>query len=195
MRLVIDEAKCLQHKLTLEEALLSLVAKKDINIPEMLKNLCNRGIISNNQGIYSLSEDWNKEIQLAIKESGGVCDFQKFMPLAKKMRECFPEGIHPVGHSHYKTSTVEVAKLLVTFFNTFGSYSEEEIIDATKRYIASFNGNYQMCLILRNFIFLTKDVPGQKKCTIESSKLADFLENKEDSSQLTADDWTINMRV
>lgn len=197
MRLVIDKAKCVEHKMTFKEVLVALVAKEGVNITEMLENLVNRGILKKTANSYSLNPEFSKEIDSIIRKSGGLADYTKFMTLADKMKECFPEGRHPLGnHSFYRSGRVEVAKALANFTEIFGKYTDDEILEATKRYIASFNGNYEKCAILKNFIYVDKDVIGQsKKCTIEGSRLAEFLENKEDSTQLAADDWLVDLRV
>lgn len=69
------------------------------------------------------------------------------------------------------------------FFKMYDKYDDATIIDATKKYVESFNGSYEYMRLLKYFIW--KD---EKKLNSdggyyveEASDLASFIENKEDS--------------
>ena len=82
----------------------------------------------------------------------------------------------------WRDSTKVIAERLTLFFKKFGEYSKEEVIDATKRYVESFNGNTQYMQVLKYFILKPdKEVGGN------ISMLASYLENKE---QANNQNWT-----
>ena len=73
----------------------------------------------------------------------------------------------------------------VTGVKKFGDkYSDEDIIEATKRYINSFNGDYRFMQLLKYFILKRVIVEGEIE---ETSQLLSYLSNSnEDERQ----DWT-----
>ena len=86
---------------------------------------------------------------------------------------------------------------LKKFFKMYGNYTDDDIVDATKRFIASFNGNYKYLPLIKYFIIKNKKVMDEDDSyhVVEVSPLADFLENKEDNNVVTAsDDWLVEIR-
>jgi hypothetical protein len=112
--------------------------------------------------------------------------YKKYKPLAIKMQEVYISGGMPDGIHRYKSNSTEIAKKLEKFFETYDEYTDEEIIDATKRYVASFRGNYRYAKALNNFVWKMEDVKDEEGNIHKErhSYLADFLENK-DSEQDT----------
>ena len=74
---------------------------------------------------------------------------------------------------------------LKAFVKKFGDkYRDEDIIEATKRYINSFNGDYRFMQLLKYFILKRVIVEGEIE---ETSQLLSYLSNSnEDERQ----DWT-----
>jgi hypothetical protein len=87
---------------------------------------------------------------------------------------------------------------LKKFFVSYGDYPDEEILDATKRYVASFRGNYQYLKLLKYFISKNEDEEDENglRHKVEHSYLADYLENKESEKEVvnTSSDWMMNVR-
>ena len=121
--------------------------------------------------------------------------------LAKTLRELYPEGRmidrftgKPTSY-YFRCNQKEIEQKLKTFFFRYGNYTDEDIIDATKRYVASFNGNYQQKGFRQLKYFIWKDDPkqGPDGNYVESiSPLLDFLENKESEEGVVvtnSDDW------
>ena len=77
----------------------------------------------------------------------------RFTSLANKLRELFPSGKKPGYAYTWRDSTSCIADRLKKFSLKYGDYSDEEIIDATKRYVASFNGDYKYMQLLKYFIW------------------------------------------
>ena len=68
-------------------------------------------------------------------------------------------------------------------------YTDEQIINATQKYINSFNGNYAYLKLLKYFIWKDERLKGESV----QSLLADFIEN-ESSEDTTNTDWTVELK-
>ena len=68
-------------------------------------------------------------------------------------------------------------------------YTDEQIINATQKYINSFNGNYTYLKLLKYFIWKDERLKGESV----QSLLADFIEN-ESSEDTTNTDWTVELK-
>ena len=85
-----------------------------------------------------------------------------------------------------KDSGIVIAQKLKTLVAKFGcSFTEEEALEATKKYIESFNGNYTYMRILKYFILKDEVKIGEEgnRYVEQVSELANFLENEMEQSQ------------
>jgi hypothetical protein len=97
---------------------------------------------------------------------------------------------------YYRCNNGEVVKKLKKFFTIFGNVSDEEILDATKRYVASFQGNYTGMRIIKYFILKDDVKPSEdgQGHVEQISDLATFLENKESEEEVVNnEDWTTKL--
>lgn len=100
---------------------------------------------------------------------------ERFLVLADKLRELYPEGKKAGTNYMWRDSRLVIAKKLQTLSEKFQvKFTDEEAIDATKRYVEQFNGNYQYMQLLKYFI-LKRDINKQE----ETSQLLSFMENKD----------------
>lgn len=198
MKITIDEKECLKHHLTPEEVIVMLALRccKDTN--EVVANLEAREVITDQSGQFMLTQRWSDELdEILLDSSGGIDDEERLKSLAQKMREAYPRGKMPGTAYFYRCNNREVILKLKKFFATYGNYPDEKILDATKRYVASFNGNYRYLPLIKYFISKDKlrlGEDGQQHVSPESP-LATYLENKEDSNLVTANnDWLTSVR-
>ena len=205
MKITIDESVCLKHKMTLSECLLALALRsaKENDIHNML----NREILVRKSGHYLVTQHWSDELDEILAESSSTIEKtdEELLALAQKMRELYPQGRmidmrtgKPTAY-YFRCNNSEVIKKLKTFFARYGNYSDENILDATRRYVASFRGNYQQrgFRIIKYFIFKDDVKQGPDGNYVESlSPLLDFLDNKESEQEEdnTSDDWLMNVR-
>jgi hypothetical protein len=73
---------------------------------------------------------------------------------------------------------------------------DEDILDATRRYVASFQGNYSGMRLIKYFILKDDVRQGEDGNHVEQiSDLATFLENKESEGEegVTNEGWTTKM--
>jgi hypothetical protein len=90
----------------------------------------------------------------------------------------------------------EVVLKLKKFFAQYGNYPDDKIIDATKRFVAAYNGNYRYLPLIKYFISKNKTVIDEDGTSHiqEVSELASYLENKETETRATSDDWLMSAR-
>ena len=125
---------------------------------------------------------------------------KRLMQLAERVQECFPkqkmrDRFGRETPFYYRCNKSEIKKKLEKFLERYGEVSDEDIIDATKRYVASFRGNYSGMRLAKYFIWKDdRKLGDDEQLHVEAlSDLATFLENK-DSGQGTEDDWMMNSK-
>lgn len=196
MKYTIDTEVLAREGIELDEALylLSLYKKKNIDtgtverlkrkdkilVPDDMPNkLTSRGV--------SLIETIIAKSKLHISSS----DMERYRTLADKIRNLYPKGLKPGTNYQWRDSTAIIADRLIKLVAKYNiEFTDEEAIDATKRYIESFNGNYKYMQILKYFI--SKQKPVENAPAEQNSQFLSFLQNKE-SNMTNSDDWTLNL--
>lgn len=116
---------------------------------------------------------------------------EDFEDIAEALREVFPQGRKPGTTLMWRGSSLEVIKKLKTLKKKTGIIlNKEVIVEAAKKYIESFNGNYSYMQILPYFILKQVPVNGVYE---EKSQLLSFIENK-DGDTTTNSEWTAELR-
>lgn len=125
----------------------------------------------------------------------------RFIHLAKELIPLFPAGskVSQTGTKHpWRGNPTTIADRLEKFMLKYGDHSDEDIIDATKRYVADYMGKPTMRILM---YFIYKNVDGEKKFidgklkgdSDRISMLADYLENKE--ADVPVDfDWNTTLK-
>ena len=121
-------------------------------------------------------------------EISGESNDNRFTKLADKLRELYPTGRKSGTQLQWRDSTAVIAKRLKAFVKRFEvDFSDEQYIDATRRYIESFNGSYQFMQVLKYFIMKSGVEDGM---TITNSQLLSFIQNTEAD---TTNNWTTQL--
>ena len=134
----------------------------------------------------------------SMMASSNVSSEDRYTQLAEKLREIFPAGKKPGYAYTWRDSPSCIADRLKKFFMKYGEYSDEQVIEATKAYVASFNGNYTYMQLLKYFIWKNKVtgeevVRGRVVGEVErQSQLAAWIEDTPEKS--TSVDWDIELR-
>ena len=160
-----------------------------------LDNLCDKGVFIRNGDKIELAKDWEKAVESILAKRNKEISESRLSILAKKMRDCFPEGKMPGTAFYYKCNNREVMMKMKKFFEQHGDYTDEEILEATKRFVASFKGNYRYLPLIKYFIIKNKTISGEdgRNYINEVSELASYLENKEDR-YADSDEWLVTAR-
>jgi hypothetical protein len=181
MKITIDDKICLKHGLTPNEVMLALAIRTG-EIEEDISNMVARGILVD-KGEYLVTQRWSDVLDEILCDSQSSIEKsdEELLNLAQRMRECFPQGKMPGTPYYYRCNNSEVIKKLKKFFIQYGNYPDDDIVDACKRFVASFRGNYKYLPLVKYFISKLKDQEDEDGTIhkVEYSPLADYLENKE----------------
>ena len=198
MNITISEEVCKVNNLEVAELLAILLIKTDVDITKLFKSMEDKKIIVKDTifNNYLITQRYNDIACNIILDS----DKERQSPdrienLALKLMEVFPKE-KKVGTCHYfRGNRKDISLRLKKFFKLYGNkYSDEEIVDAAKSYVESFNGNYSYMRILKYFIWKDErkmDSNG-KEYIEEVSDLATCIENKGQNS--SNNDWTTTLR-
>ena len=115
----------------------------------------------------------------------------RFNILADKLRELYPEGRKEGTNYYWRDSTKIIARRLKALDKKYGiDFTDEQAINATKRYIDSFNGNYTYMQLLKYFIMKSVLKDGELE---ETSQLLSYIEN-ENQVNNTNTDWSVQLK-
>lgn len=197
MKWTIDEKVCLKHHLSLEEVLMALTIRSCKDLDFTLSNLQAREVLTLQSNKYLVTQHWSDILDEILCDSSKETDNEeRLRNLARKMMDCFPKDKMPGTAYYYRCNVREVSLKLKKFFLMYGEYSDEDIIDATKRFVASYRGDYKYMPLLKYFISKNKKVLGEDEeyHVQEVSELATYLENKGEDTPEEDDDWLVSSR-
>lgn len=189
--------ECEKNNLTLAEGVLLSLYLENNNVKEIEQSLISKGLITH---IYN---DPTKSHLLKLTNKGAdifntiVIDSDKnkepenrLDALAKELKQIYPKGKKDGTNYYWADGVALIKRRLKLFFKKYeNSYTDTQIIEATKKYVESFNGNYNYMKLLKYFIFKEKlgaggDVEGE-------SELINYIENA-DQENLN-NEWTITL--
>lgn len=197
MKIEVSDEICKKHNLSIEEALVLIGLKyssqeifQKLNKERFLLDLGSS--IFEEETKYKLSRKANEVLSCILAESTDVVAKRttNIEELADKLRNIYPSGKIYNTNYYYRCNRQDIINKLKTFFKMYGTkYTDEQIINATQKYIKSFNGNYAYLKLLKYFIWKDERLKGESV----QSLLADFIEN-ESSEDTTNDDWTVELK-
>ena len=193
----LTDVACRKHNLLLSEgiALLAISTTTD----DTYKSLVDKGLITKANGtMQSLNRKYSATEKGIVLADELVADSEKniaakedsIKELADKLRSIYPEGKMEGTSYYYRCNKADIIRKLKSFFRRYGEYTPEQIIEATQRYISSFNGNYTYLRLLKYFIWKDENKDGE---TLQVSQLADWIENKNETNANNTD-WTTTLR-
>lgn len=193
----LTDVACKKHGLLLSEGIALLAISTTTE--DTYKSLVDRGLITKANGTmqslnrkYSATEKGiiladeliaDSEESIAAKEDG-------IKELADKLRSIYPEGKMAGTSYYYRCNRADIVRKLKSFFRRYGEYTPEQIIEATQRYVDSFNGNYTYLRLLKYFIWKDENKDGE---VLSISQLADWIENKNEANA-TNSDWVTQLK-
>lgn len=201
-KIEIDEAKCLKLGLTLQETLIAIAISMG-KYKETVTNMLNRSIITLDlfkQGSPDITSKWKSKVDSFL-----ASDEQRLETLALKVQDCFPKQklMYANGREspfYFRCNKTEIKNKLKKFLDIYGEVSDDDIIDATKRYVDTYAPKGYVGMRLAKYFILKDD----KRLTVDDevhveqlSDLATFLENKSENKPqdiVNGDDWLLNSR-
>lgn len=192
MKITIDEELCNQHNIPLEELLVALAIKIGGNIFTIMDILLQKEVIMQSEGEFLTTKDWGDTIDTILLDSDLKAQpATRLEKLVIKLQVLFPEGKKDGTTQYWRGNKREISLRLKKFFKLYGDdYTDDEIIDATKKYIENFHGMYGKMRILKYFIWKDEKRVSEDGTLriVETSDLATMLENKNSSQH--SDLWT-----
>lgn len=197
MKIVIDEKACKKHKMTVPEVLYALAIRAGLTGNDVQEMLSKEILVEGQDSWYMVTQHWSDTLDEILADSSGNVEKndEELTELAIKMREVYPEGKQPGSIYFFRCNKREVMLKLKKFFLTHGNYTDEQILDATKRFVNSFHGDYRYLPLIKYFISKQKSIQEEDGTVhnVEYSPLADYLENKGGDVD-NSSDWLINMK-
>ena len=184
-----------QNGITIDEALLMLIIHNKTNLEMAEKALIQKGLITAERNDLFQQIGWrltNKGIEMldsVIMDSDKEQEPQdRLIQLATKLKEIFPKGKKDGTNYYWADGVALIVRRLKLFFKKYGNdFTDEQIIQATEKYVQGFNGNYQYMRLLKYFIFKEKVGAGGE---VEGdSELISYIENAGQEENLR-NDWT-----
>lgn len=192
MKYVIDESVAEKMGLTIPEVFALLLVKTAGDVRFTMAKLLDKNAIitvGKPPTEYMITQRWNDLCDnLLLTSDKTVPKEDSIIPIAEKLMAIFPQGKKPGTPYYWKCNKREVTLKLKSFFKLYGNmYTEEEILDAARRYVDSFNGDYRFMRLLKYFIWKREDNGS------EVSELATFIDN---AGQEDTDDnnWVTELR-
>jgi len=197
MKFYIDTDQCKKLKVPVALALYiaSLYYDEFIGI-ETFQEACSRGMIefdgfemkSNsrqpiNPRLTQTGVDLVETIFLNSEFRNPNTFSDRFDSLADKLREIYPKGRKDNTPYTWRDSTAIISKKLKALIKRTGaSFTDEEAIEATTKYVASFNGNYQYMKLLKYFISKIEERRDSEGNIVreETSELLNYIANAKD---------------
>lgn len=208
MKTVLNEKICLKHNLTLQELLVALAVRGG-KVNEVVNNLVSREVIVERNGEYYITQHWNDVVDEILCDSannGIDLSDERLLVLAKRVQECFPvmKMRNAYGQEtpfYYRCNKTEIKNKLKKFLTVYGDVPDDDIVDATKRYVATYASKGYIGMRLAKYFIIKEDrkLHADEEMHVEEiSDLATFLENKTDEEEtadiVNGDDWIVNSR-
>lgn len=192
MNIAINDEILNNHGLSLSE-FACILYYLDGNIDILNKELCEKvwekGFLIKVVDGFKIDNNKFSEIETMVAKATIVqSKGDRFLSLANALREVFPTGKKPGTNYYWRDSPDIIAQRLGVYFKKYGNkYSDEQIINAAKRYVESFNGNYQFMQLLKYFISKQNKQTGEV-----NSEMASYLANE--GQEGLRQDWDLELK-
>lgn len=198
MKYSIDEQICAKYGLDLPSIAAIIIVKSGVDIAELIENLVDKEIfIRNSDGSLILTSRWDDDFNSVLLESDKtVPKVDRVTALAEVLMGLFPSGKKEGTNVYWKGNKKDTILKLQKFFKLYGnSYTDEQIIEATRRYVESFNGNYSYMRVLKYFILKSEIKLNEdgKGIVEQVSDLASYIEN-EGQDSTTNNNWEVELK-
>ncbi len=196
MTITIDEEVCKNWGLTMPEVLALTLVKTGADVPALFASLEDKkALVRDIRNKYLVTMGYDERLSSVLLDSDKDRQPQdRIELLASQMMELFP-ALKKTGSSQYfRGNRKDITLRLKKFFKLYGNrFSNSQILEATKKYVESFNGNYTYMRVLKYFIWKDErrvDSEGVGYID-EVSDLASYIENE---GKEFNKEWTANIR-
>nr|DAG97394.1 MAG TPA: hypothetical protein [Crassvirales sp.] len=181
MNIFINEAMLEKYNLSLAEALILITSeiaeKNNTTLDYILRVMKLKNYILSDGSLNPLCSNILKELS---KNNTHNKINKVDLSFIKSLQNIFPEGKKEGTNIYWRGNSSEVRKKLEMFIAKNSHITKDDILDAAKRYVQSFNGNYSYMRTLKYFILKNENKNGEINYT---SDLLTFIENKSNEEQ------------
>lgn len=199
MYYVINEDICKKKGMNLPSLLAVLLVKTGVNITELFNDLVNKEVLVKDmfsEG-FLVTQRWNSICSdILLSADTSVPSDGRLLPLVDSLMQIFPAGKKEGTSLYWKGNRKDNRERLQKFFKLYGNkYSDEQILQAARKYVESFNGQYAYMRTLKYFIWKDEKKEGNdgRKYIEEVSDLASYIENAGQEDTLNRD-WNTELR-
>lgn len=196
MKFTIDEEILNKYDLSVGDFMILYLGMKSLNIKSIIESLVARGLADKNlfsEGNIVVSNKVKDILSTIVIESDKnvLNKDEEFIELANELRDLYPAGRKEGTTYMWRGTTAEIVKKLKTLVVKYGyTFTKDQVINATKEYINSFNGNYKRMRLLKYFILKSERDADDNINVI--SELMSLIENAgQENSQ--REDWMSTM--
>lgn len=196
MKFTIDEEILNKYDLSVGDFMILYLGMKSLNIKSIIESLVARGLANKNlfsEGNIVVSDKVKDILSTIVIESDKnvLNKDEEFIELANELRDLYPAGRKEGTTYMWRGTTAEIVKKLKTLVVKYGyTFTKDQVINATKEYINSFNGNYKRMRLLKYFILKSERDADDNINVI--SELMSLIEN---AGQINSqrEDWMSTM--
>lgn len=191
----LDSRRITQEGAFIEEILALLLIKHCSNLKLLFERLLNNGLIQKNkdiEGSYFLPQEVLTELDDIVQKCAPTTSANDVIEsVAKQMINIFPKGLKPGTNQMWRSNVTDISRRLRKFQARYPDYTVEQMLDATRRYVESFNGHYDYMRVLKYFIWKDEvKYNDEGRGYVDSySELANFIENEEAGHENHSDDF------
>lgn len=194
--LIVDEDSCKKYGFSVEEFLTIALVKTGVNIGDLIQRMISKGILYKNKDLLTeslhVSSEWDETfLAAAFDKDPRVPTTERLANLATALIEVFPVGRKEGTAQYWRGNKRDIMSKLEKFFKRYGDlYTDEQLIEAARKYVDSHNGNYSYMRVLKYFIWKDERRTHEDGTSYieEVSDLASFIENSE-SEDNAREDW------
>lgn len=203
----LNKTVCQSSGVSLGEILLLLAIHNEADLVKAEDLLVQKGFITAKRNELFQSDGWRltrlgaQILEETVSESEKTVtktvaerkkELNSLTALSEKLKSVFPEGKKQGTNQYWAEGPKLIAKRLDKFFDKYGrSWTDEQIVDATQRYVTSFNGDYRFMRVLKYFLW--KDTAGAGGTIEVSSDLYNYLTNSEQQEESNSN-WMNSVR-
>lgn len=199
MTICLSKEGCQKNNVSIGEALLLLSIHNNADLDIAQKELIKKGYITADRNDLFQQIGWrltNKGTEVIdsviVDSDKNQKPEDRLVQLATRLKEIFPKGKKDGTNYYWADGIALIIRRLKLFFKKYGdTYTDEQIIRATEKYVRGFNGNYQYMRLLKYFIF--KEKVGAAGEVEGDSELISYIENAGQEEDLR-NDWTSTLK-
>ena len=187
-----------KNNISIGEVLYLIMLQNNVDLEEADKLLVEKGFISTEYDeeyqpkgrfVTNKGNDMLAKVMLDSDEKTGSDEVdERVNKLVPLLQEIYPAGKN-FNNQYWRGNKSDIALKLKKFFQKYGSYTDEQILNATRSYVQGFNGSYKFMRLLQHFIWKEEVKDGSK---VRISELANYLENQGQTDDFK-EDWTSSL--